>query len=54
MTKEKKQKAIEMLTQLHGVRDVEVAHSAADEILLSVIGDDEIREAYEKVPRWYA
>lgn len=36
----------------HG--DPETAHSEADELLLRYIDDDEIRAAFEAVPRWYA
>jgi hypothetical protein len=34
--------------------DPESAHMTADELLLCYIGDPEIREAFEAVPRWYA
>lgn len=35
--------------------DPEAAHSAADEILLDLIDDEEVRAAYESIePKWYA
>lgn len=32
----------------------EGAHLTADELLLCYIGDPEIREAFEAVPKWYS
>jgi hypothetical protein len=34
--------------------DPESGHGDADEALLDYIGDDEIREAFEQITRWYA
>jgi hypothetical protein len=34
--------------------DLEVAHSEADELLLSYINDPEIEKAFEEVPKWYS
>ena len=34
--------------------DPEVAHSEADELLLSYINDPEIEKAFEEVPKWYS
>jgi hypothetical protein len=34
--------------------DPEIGHAAADLALLKYINDDEIRQAYEAIERWYA
>lgn len=34
--------------------DREAGHLEADEALLDYIGDDEIREAFEQIRKWYA
>lgn len=34
--------------------DTEACHVAADEVLLQLIGDAEVREAFETLPKWYA
>jgi hypothetical protein len=34
--------------------DGEYTHLQADELLLNFIRDEEIREAYSKIVRWYA
>lgn len=47
----------ELLAQLRALQDsgdAEAAHAEADAALLSFIADDEIREAFEEIPRWYA
>lgn len=41
------------LRELAGVRDVEVAHAEADEILLRYIDDTEIEKAYDEVSKCY-
>ena len=49
--------AIEALKALQHLRDVEAAHSDADDILcflLRSIGYAEVVEEWEKVPKWYA
>jgi hypothetical protein len=35
-------------------RDSEADHDRADEILLQLLGDPEIRKAYEAIRKWYA
>jgi len=49
-----KEEALAKLRGLHGHDDVEHAHSVADDVLLDLIDDDEIRDAYEAVPKWYS
>lgn len=47
--------AIQQLRKLNEGRvDPESAHSYADDVLLDLIGDDEIRRLWEAVPKWYA
>lgn len=36
------------------IHDPEVAHIAADKLLLKFIDDKEITEAYKKIDKWYA
>lgn len=49
-----KDELLVFLSLLRDERDIEKAHSQADELLLAYIGDDEIKAAYEAVPGWYA
>jgi hypothetical protein len=41
------------LRDLRGA-DPERSHVEADALLLDLIGDDEVRDAFEAVTRWYA
>ena len=34
--------------------DEEIAHILADRILLAVINDPELEEAFNQIPKWYA
>lgn len=34
--------------------DIESAHCDADALLVDYLDDDEIREAYNKIEKWYA
>lgn len=47
-------RALELLQDLQNSDDPEVAHVDADDALLTLIGNDEIRVAFEDVPKWYA
>lgn len=42
------------LRSLQGSTDPEMSHSEADKLLLAYIGDEEIAEAFDAVPAWYA
>jgi hypothetical protein len=42
------------LCGLGDVGDPEHAHTEADRLLLDFIDDDEVRAAFEAVPKWYA
>ncbi len=44
--------AMKELRSLEG--DTEADHARADQILLELIDDDEIKEAYLGVERWYS
>jgi len=54
MTKLTKQEAIKQLKHISKNYDTECAHSFADDVLLKLIDDEEIKEAYDSVPKWYA
>lgn len=54
MTKEEALKRLRELASGKCKGDDEEWHVEADEILLDLIDDDEIREAYDDVPKWYA
>ena len=56
MTNELKNHALKELKRLADKShiDAEVAHVKADEILLELINDEEIDEAYSKIIKWYA
>ena len=49
-----KEELLKALRALAGLRDPESAHSEADHLLLTFIDDDEITEAFEAIPKWYA
>ena len=49
-----KTEALAALRALKGKSDSEYAHIDADEILLELIDDVEIREAFEALEKWYA
>lgn len=45
------------LLELHSERDIESAHSEADNLLLKLLeslGLSDIVDAYDDVPKWYA
>lgn len=37
-----------------GRRILEADHEEADEILLRLLGDDELRQAFDSIEKWYA
>ena len=48
---------LERLKDLEGSGDPEYAHGEADDILCGILKDlglEEIVEAYDKIPKWYA
>lgn len=45
---------LKKLKELQTDGDTESAHSDADSALIAFIGDDEIREEYNKIDKWYA
>ena len=51
MTKEQAIKELESLNKTH---DCESGHSRADEILLELINDPEVKAAFDNVDKWYA
>lgn len=46
--------ALEQLRALKSSGDAESAHIAADDILIKLIGDEDIEAAYEAIEKWYA
>ena len=46
--------ALARLKELARVKDPEFAHHGADMILLRLLNDDEITEAFIDITRWYA
>ena len=49
-----KTSALSLLARYAQSDDVEDAHLAADQVLLKLIGDREIAEAFYRIPKWYA
>ena len=49
-----KSKAIEILKELQELKDYEIAHVEADEVLLKYINDKEIEEAFEGIGKLYS
>jgi hypothetical protein len=49
-----KKQLLELLSILSNSDDPEDAHQDADELLLRFIDDDEIRDAFKSITRWYA
>ena len=49
-----KEELLEKLRELSNRGDTEDSHSEADFLLLDYINDEEIREAFVKIERWYA
>jgi len=45
---------LEKLKELSQLKDTELAHSEADELILSYVNDPEIEKAFEEVPSWLA
>lgn len=52
--KERRDRILAQLKDLSHSDDPECAHVAADCLLLELIGDSEIEEAYNKIHKWYA
>ena len=49
-----KQELLEKLAEYARSGDEEVAHLKADEALLDYIDDREIKDAFNKIDKWYA
>ena len=45
---------IKELKDLHGPTDQEIAHTEADDLLLTYIDDPEITDAFKKIKKWYS
>lgn len=46
--------ALQQLHDLDLLDDEEIAHVRADDVLLALIDDDEITEAFKAIHKWYA
>ena len=49
-----KDELIRQLNELSNNSDRQEAHIRADKALIDYIDDEEIREAYESIKKWYA
>ena len=49
-----KEELIKKLKELAKDNDCEMTHAEADDLLLLYLNDEEIREAYENVGKWYS
>ncbi len=52
-----KEQALAEMRNLMDLADVEIAHSEADDVLCEVLrglGYDELVDAFEDLPKWYA
>lgn len=54
MTREQALAELHRLKNDPGKADPEAAHSDADEVLLALIDDEEVKAAWDEVPKWYA
>jgi hypothetical protein len=54
MMKMTRDEALAQLRECAKPGDAEISHILADEILLALIGDQEITEAFEAIKKWYA
>lgn len=52
--KQKREKVLKELQELWGNGDFEFAHSKADDLLIELIDDEEIKRAYDGISKWYA
>ena len=49
-----KEELIVQLKSWHGPTDAEIAHDKADALLLDYIDDEEVRQAFDAIEKWYA
>lgn len=49
-----KAELIEKLEELHDGWDHEANHGKADDLLIEFINDPEVKEAFDKIEKWYA
>lgn len=49
-----KEELIKKLKEFAENDDYEMAHAEADDLLVLYLNDEEIREAYESVGKWYS
>lgn len=45
---------VHALTALTEANDAEVAHSAADQLLIEYIDDEEIADLFKSIVKWYS
>jgi len=53
MTKDELIKRLDIINRKYS-HDTEVAHVKADEALIEYINDEEIKNAYDAIGKWYA
>lgn len=49
-----KAQLLEKLRELAVGGDPEICHGEADELLLNYINDDEVKQAFDAIEKWYA
>lgn len=49
-----KEEALQKLRELKDHGNEEIAHAEADGVLLELIGDQDITDAFEAIDKWYA
>ena len=51
---QKRERILSALKELANSPDTESAHGEADDLLVELIDDPEIRNAYDAIQKWYA
>ncbi len=46
--------AIENLKEIQKIKDEEIAHGLADDLLIEFIDDEDIKREWNKIDKWYA
>jgi hypothetical protein len=49
-----REEALKELIELKDLGDEDIAHQRADQILMLLIDDEEIWDAFIAIPKWYA
>jgi hypothetical protein len=49
-----KEECYNQLLEIAKIRDCEERHAKADDLLIEYIGDEDIKELFESIDKWYA